>query len=117
MNPNGPASADYCLVRWADGTLTSPERGLVRRIGAVNDKLLLAEHCMEKGWVGARHQHPHDQVVYVVSGQLSITIGDETFTVTSGDSFVVRGDVEHQATALEDSVVVDIFTPCRADYL
>ncbi len=72
---------------------------------------------MEKGWAGARHQHPHDQIVYVVNGRLSVTIGNETFTVGAGDSFVVRGGVDHQATALEDSIVVDVFTPCRSDYL
>lgn len=117
MNAKNLTSTDYCVVRSNEGTLASPEPGLVRRVGAFNGKLLLAEHRMEKGWVGARHQHPHDQIVYVVSGQLSITIGIETFIVGPGDSFVVRGCVDHQALALEDSVVVDIFTPCRSDYL
>jgi len=36
---------------------------------------------MEKGWVGARHSHPHEQVVYVVSGQLEVTITGTTFRV------------------------------------
>jgi quercetin dioxygenase-like cupin family protein len=86
-------------------------------VGAYNDKLLLAEHRMEKGWIGTRHQHPHDQVVYVIRGKLSVTVGDASFDVSTGDSFVVRGGVDHQATALEDSIVVDVFTPCRNDYL
>jgi quercetin dioxygenase-like cupin family protein len=86
-------------------------------VGAFNDHLLLAEHRMEKGWIGTRHQHPHDQIVYVVSGRLMVTVGNETFAAAAGDSFAVRGGVEHQASALEDSVVVDVFTPCRSDYL
>lgn len=117
MNEDNLACADFCLVRSTAGTTALPERGLVRRVGAFNHKLLLAEHRMEKGWVGIRHQHPHDQMVYVVSGQLSVTIANETFTAGAGDSFVVRGGVDHQAAALEDSVVVDVFTPCRNDYL
>jgi unsaturated pyranuronate lyase len=108
---------NFCFVRSADATTTSPENGLQRRVGAYNDKLLLAEHRMEKGWVGTMHEHVHDQVVYVVSGQLSVTVDRETFTAGAGDSFVVRGGVNHQAAALEDSVVVDVFTPCRHDYL
>jgi len=72
---------------------------------------------MKKGWVGALHQHPHDQVVYVVSGRLSVTVGAETFAAGAGDSFAVRGGIDHQATALDDAVVVDVFTPCRRDYL
>jgi len=34
----------------------------------------------------------------------------------SGDSLVVEGDVEHQASALEDSEVLDVFVPYRKDY-
>jgi quercetin dioxygenase-like cupin family protein len=117
MSEKNLTSVDFCLVRSTDGTITSPEQGLIRRVGASNDKLLLAEHRMEKGWVGTKHQHPHDQIVYVVSGQLSVTIERETFVAGPGDSFVVRGGVDHQAAALEDSVVVDVFTPCRHEYL
>ncbi len=117
MSAEKHASTDFSVVRAPDAAARSPEPGLLRRVGAYNEKLFLAEHQMEKGWVGARHQHPHEQIVYVVTGQLSVTIRNETFTVTAGDSFVVQGGIEHQATALEDSVVVDVFTPCRNDYL
>jgi quercetin dioxygenase-like cupin family protein len=117
MNERNLTSSDYSVVRSNEGTNSAPERGLIRRVGAYNDKLLLAEHRMEKGWVGAKHQHEHDQIVYVVSGRLTVTVGDETFAVAAGDSFVVRGGVDHQASAVEDSVVVDVFTPCRSDYL
>jgi quercetin dioxygenase-like cupin family protein len=82
---------------------------------ADNDKLFLAEHQMVKGWVGTVHSHAHDQVVYVVRGHLRVTCQGRTFEIRSGDSFVVRGGVEHGASALEDSVVVDVFTPCRED--
>jgi hypothetical protein len=40
-----------------------------------------------------------------------------SFDVSTGDSFMVRGGVDHQATALEESIVVDVFTPCRHEYL
>ncbi len=94
-----------------------PEPGLERRVGAYNDKLSLVEHRIENGWVGAAHSHPHDQMVYVVSGHLRVTAGDRTFDARQGDSFVVRGGVQHQASALAPSVVIDVFTPCREDYL
>ena len=96
---------------------TAPEAGLERRVGAYNDKLFLAEHRMEKGWVGAAHSHPHEQIVYVVSGHLRVVADGKTFDVRQGDSFAVRGGVQHQASALEPSVVIDVFTPCREDYL
>jgi quercetin dioxygenase-like cupin family protein len=111
------AFPDYAYVRRAEVDATIPEPGLTRRLGAHNDKIFLIEHRMVKGWAGARHSHPHEQVVYVVSGRLKVTCGSDTFEVGTGDSFVVRGNIEHQASALEDSIVIDCFTPCRYDYL
>jgi quercetin dioxygenase-like cupin family protein len=84
---------------------------------AYNDKLFLAEHRMVEGWVGSAHSHEHDQIVYVIGGHLKVTCQGKTFDLRAGDSFVVRGGVEHGASAVEDSIVIDIFTPCREDYI
>jgi quercetin dioxygenase-like cupin family protein len=111
------AFADFAVVRGAEVKPSYPEPGLARRVGACNEKLFLVEHRMEKDWVGAAHSHPHEQVVYVVSGHLKVTCQGRTVDVRSGDSFVVRGGLEHQASAVEESLVIDIFTPCRTDYL
>ena len=94
-----------------------PEPGLKRHILANNPELMLIEHHAEKGWVGVRHSHPHHQLVYVISGHLAVEVGGRRFEVRAGDSFLVDGGVEHQATALEPSVVLDAFTPTRKDYL
>jgi quercetin dioxygenase-like cupin family protein len=108
---------ELSLVRAEDVKFSAPEPGLERRVGAYNDKLFIAEHRMEEGWVGAAHSHPHDQAAYVVSGHLRVIAGDQAFEVRAGDSFIVRGGVQHQASALAPSVVLDVFTPCREDYL
>jgi unsaturated pyranuronate lyase len=111
------ALPDFVMVPHEKGKVSEPERGLKRRVLAYNDKLFLAEHEMVKGWVGTAHSHPHEQIVYVVHGHLKITCQEKTFDVRTGDTFVVRGGVEHGASAVEDSVVVDVFTPCRKDYM
>jgi quercetin dioxygenase-like cupin family protein len=113
-----PESAvDLMRVASEEARFFSPEPGLLRRILAHNPKLMLVEHRMELDWAGARHSHPHDQAVYVISGHLRFLCGDEAFEAKAGDSFVVRGGVEHQAWALQPSVVLDAFTPTREDYL
>ena len=78
---------------------------------------MLAEHHMKKGWVGTRHSHLHEQLVYVVSGHIRATVGTKTIEAHAGDSFVVAGGIEHDAMALADSVVLDVFTPIREEYL
>lgn len=100
-----------------EGPRFSPEPGLTRRVLAHNDRLMLVENQMEPGWAGARHSHPHEQLVYILSGHLRFSVGDRTFEVRGGDNFVIKGEVEHQAWALEPSVVLDVFTPARQDYL
>ena len=37
--------------------------------------------------------------------------------VEPGDSWCLPGGVEHSVVALEDSVVVEVFSPVREDYL
>jgi quercetin dioxygenase-like cupin family protein len=104
------------LVEMKDRQIFSPEAGLSRQVLAYSGKLMLVRHLMEKGWVGARHSHSHEQLVYIVRGHIQFKAGDKTFDARGGDSFVVPGGIEHQANALQESEVLDVFTPVREDY-
>ena len=104
------------FVKSRDAQTFTPEPGMRRQVLAHTDQLMLVRHYFENGWVGARHSHPHHQLVYVISGSIRVDIDGKVFDVRAGDSFVVDGDVEHQASALEPSEVLDVFTPVREDY-
>jgi len=41
----------------------------------------------------------------------------EIWDVEAGDSWCLPGNIEHSAEALEDSVVIEVFSPVREDYL
>ena len=97
--------------------ITTPEPGLQRQILVHTPSMMLVRHEMCKGWRGAAHQHPHEQLVYVIRGRLQFEANGAKFDVVEGDNFIVASNVEHWATALEDSVVLDVFTPAREDYL
>ncbi len=99
-----------------NSAMTSPEPGLKRQVMSWSPSMMLVRHTMEKGWEGARHSHPHEQLVYVVKGHLAFEHPGGRFEFKTGDSFLVPGDVAHQAFALEDSEVLDVFTPYREDY-
>lgn len=100
-----------------DATPTStPEPGMIRQVLAFNPHLMLVRHNFQKGWVGARHSHPHHQMVYIVSGHIVFQAEGKSWDLRAGDSVVVDGNLDHQASALEDSEVLDIFTPYREDY-
>jgi quercetin dioxygenase-like cupin family protein len=96
---------------------TYPEAGMTRQVLAWSGDLMLVRHRFERGWVGAAHSHPHHQLVYVLSGSIRIVADGEEAIAHAGDSFVVDGNVEHQAFALEDAEVLDVFTPYREEYV
>jgi quercetin dioxygenase-like cupin family protein len=110
------AAEEIKNIRLEEVDVLAPEDGLSRQVLAFNRNLMLVRHLMDQGWVGARHSHPHEQLVYVVRGHLQFTGGDITFDARTGDSFIVPGGVEHQARALEESEVLDVFHPFREDY-
>ena len=99
-----------------ESAMTSPEDGLRRQVMSYSPRMMLVRHTMREGWVGTRHSHPHEQMVYVVSGHIVFEYPGGRFEAKGGESFLVAGDVEHQASALEESEVLDIFTPYREDY-
>ncbi|QNI32937.1 cupin domain-containing protein [Alloacidobacterium dinghuense] len=96
--------------------MSDPEPGLKRQVLAYNANLMLVRHLMEKGWQGVLHSHSHDQLVYVIRGRLRFTGGASSFEAAAGDSFVVPGNIGHQAAALEESEVLDVFNPYREEY-
>ena len=81
------------------------------------DRTLMAEFRLEQGADLPRHSHPHEQTGYLVSGEIALTIGDETHQVRPGDSWCIAGNVEHKAMAVEHSVAIEVFCPVREDYL
>ena len=110
------AAGEVRLVERKEGKVLHPEEGLERQVLAYTEKLMLVRHAMRKGWTGARHSHPHEQLVYVIRGHIRFVGGDRTMDAREGDSFVVPGGMEHEASALEESEVLDVFTPYREDY-
>lgn len=91
----------------------------VRRVLSYGEQLMLVEFRFAKGGIGTPHQHAeHDQVGYIVKGSFELTVGDETKIVRQGDSYYAPKNTLHGVVALEeDSVIVDAFTPYRADFL
>jgi len=81
------------------------------------EKTSLSEFSLEKGSVIPKHNHPHEQTGYVISGRLIFTIGDERFEAERGDSWNIPSNMEHDVEVLEDTVVIEVFSPPREDYL
>lgn len=58
---------------------------------------------IKKGMCNPRHSHPNcEEVLYLLSGRLEHTIGDEKIIVESGDSILIAAGVAHNAVSIGD---------------
>ena len=71
---------------------------------------------MKTGAHAALHKHPHEQIAYVVSGQMELRFRDQKKICRPGDLCVIPSGVEHEAWFPQDSIVIDIFSPPREDF-
>ena len=81
------------------------------------EKTLMGQFKLVKGAVIPTHSHPHEQTGIMISGRLRFIVDGEIMDVEAGDSWCLTGGVEHSAEALEDVVVIEVFSPVREDYL
>jgi len=91
--------------------------GVVRRVLAYSDDIMVVENTFSKDAIGQKHSHPHTQITYVKSGRFLFTIGDTTREVTEGDTLLKTDGVVHGCVCLEAGVLLDIFSPYREDFV
>jgi quercetin dioxygenase-like cupin family protein len=94
-----------------------PDPGIRRKVMAHDEKLMLVKVEFEHGAVGALHEHYHSQISHVESGAFEITIAGEKQVLKAGDAYYVPPHVVHGAVCLEAGVLIDVFSPCREDFL
>ena len=91
--------------------------GIDRKILGYDDVLMMVSVRFSKGSVGTLHHHVHRQISYVESGVFKVTINDQQKVLQKGDCFFVQPDLVHGVVALEQGTLIDIFSPCRKDFL
>lgn len=91
--------------------------GVSRKILARGGNLMMVEVAFEKGGIGAVHSHPHEQISYIHSGSFEFELDGRKEIVRVGDTVYVPTNVPHGVVALEESIIVDIFSPQREDFL
>lgn len=62
------------------------------------------------------HHHPHEQITYIIEGQLDMMIDGKPCSLTAGMYYVIPSNVPHGAVAVTDCKVIDVFNPVREDY-
>ncbi len=90
--------------------------GVFRRTLTWNNELMLCHFDMKKGAKIPLHDHRASQNGYVISGKLSFITEKDSFIAGPGDAYIFGPNEKHGAEVLEDTIVVEAFSPSRPEY-
>src|SRR3954471_7950004 len=93
---------------------------LIRRRFITGEQVMIAHVYLTKGAIVPKHEHPNEQITYILEGTLRFWLGEdehETVDVGAGEVLTIPPHLPHKAEALEDTLDVDVFTPPREDWL
>src|SRR5438067_13023257 len=63
------------------------------------------------------HQHPQEQIVHILSGRMKLIVDGAPHELVAGDSFYLASKIPHAVETVEETRVLDTFSPPRHEYL
>ena len=80
------------------------------------DSITMAYWEIEPGSALPEHNHVHEQVLNMISGEFEFTMNGETRVLKAGDVVVIPSDVPHSGKAVSKCMIIDVFSPTRPEY-
>jgi quercetin dioxygenase-like cupin family protein len=82
------------------------------------EQVLMRRVTYAPGSVVPRHDHPEaEQLMYVTSGEVTITVDDETRTLVAGDVVVINRGVPHELVSPEGCSFIEALSPVPRDHV
>jgi quercetin dioxygenase-like cupin family protein len=72
---------------------------------------------LEAGSKMPEHQPPQEQIVHILEGRMKLIVNGTPHELTAGDSFYLASNVPHGVETIENTRVLDTFSPPRDEYL
>jgi len=72
---------------------------------------------LEAGSKMPEHRHPQDQIVHILLGRMRLIVDGTPHELVTGDSFYLASNVAHGVETIEETRVLDTFSPPREEYL
>ena len=107
---------DAKVSRWTDLPVDSPMPLLERR-RVIGQQTMISHITLKKGFSLATHSHENEQFSCVLTGAIRFGLGADgskerrDVTVRAGEVIHLPSNLPHSAFAVEDTVVLDIFSP------
>ena len=104
------------LHRWSE-VKKEQLNSLMTRQMIHGDNITLARFDLRKGAVIPEHSHINEQIMTFEKGRGRFVVGGQEVTISAGESLRIPPNVPHSGEVLEDSIVVDVFSPPREDWI
>ena len=105
--------------RWTNLPKDTPMPLLERR-RVMGEQAMISYVTLKKGCIVPTHAHVNEQFTCILSGRLKFTLGDgeaslrEKVIVGPGEVIHFPSNIPHAAEALEETIVLDVFSPPSA---
>jgi quercetin dioxygenase-like cupin family protein len=63
------------------------------------------------------HQHSQEQIVHILSGRMRLIVEGKPYELATGDVFYLASNIPHGVETIEETRVLDTFSPPRDEYL
>jgi quercetin dioxygenase-like cupin family protein len=88
----------------------------LRAVGG--DQVLLCKVSYEPGKQVTRHSHEHtEQVMYILEGEVTMTVEGDTRTLRAGDTAVVNRGLEHELHSESGVTFMEALAPVPLDHV
>jgi quercetin dioxygenase-like cupin family protein len=81
------------------------------------DTMTVARMYLGKGCLVPEHRHHNEQISIVEQGSAKFVLDGEERVIEAGEVMRIPPNVPHRVEALEDCVVLDLFSPRREDWI
>jgi quercetin dioxygenase-like cupin family protein len=102
--------------RWVDVPNEQITDSIARRF-ITGNSVTVGRFELKQGGRVPSHSHANEQVSIVLSGALLFRIDGQGTVVRAGEVMQIPGHVAHEVDVLEDTLVVDVFSPVRQDWI
>ena len=80
------------------------------------EQITMAQVLVLKGCIVPMHQHVNEQITTVNDGRVRFVIDGAEKVLGPGEVVQIGPNVPHSAEALEDSSLLEVFSPVRSDW-
>ncbi len=91
--------------------------GIKRQTAASGQTMYQMVARLAAGSKMPEHQHPQEQIVHILEGRMKLIVAGAVHELATGDSYYLASNIPHGVETMEETRVLDTFSPPRIEYL